>query len=95
MKRLPYIVGEVRGNFKILKLLDKKRLLVECPICKIQKEIHAANLYNVCSCYDIHKPKGRASGNVYENPPEKLESIKEKYKNGITKEILEEWLNAK
>ena len=32
----------------------------------------------------------RYSGRVYENSPEKLQAIKEKYKNGITNEILEE-----
>ena len=35
----------------------------------------------------------RASGKHYENSEEKLEQIKEKYKNGITKNILEEFVN--
>lgn len=34
----------------------------------------------------------RYSGLVYENSAEKLAAIKEKYKNGVTKEILEELL---
>lgn len=35
----------------------------------------------------------RASGKHYENSEEKLEQIKEKYKNGITNNILEEFVN--
>ena len=37
------------------------------------------------------KEHGRFSGLKYENPPEKLEAIKEKYKNGVTMDILEEF----
>lgn len=36
------------------------------------------------------KYKKRYSGKVYENSLEKIKAIKEKYKNGITNEILEE-----
>lgn len=32
----------------------------------------------------------RYSGKKYENTPEKLQSLKEKYKNGVTKEMIEE-----
>ena len=35
----------------------------------------------------------RASGKHYENSEEKLERIKEKYKNGVTMDILEEFVN--
>ena len=34
----------------------------------------------------------RFSGRKYVNPPEKIAAIKEKYKNGVTREILEEIL---
>lgn len=37
----------------------------------------------------------RASGRRYKNPPEKIQAIKEKYKNGVTNEILSEWLGGK
>ena len=36
----------------------------------------------------------RASRKKYENSEERLKEIKEKYKNGITKEILSEWIGA-
>lgn len=36
----------------------------------------------------------RYSGLVYENSAEKIAELKEKYKNGITKEILEELLSG-
>ena len=35
---------------------------------------------------------GRFSGLDYENSPEKLKSIKEKYKNGVTKDIIAEMM---
>ena len=34
----------------------------------------------------------RASRKHYENSEERLKEIKEKYKNGVTQEIIEEWL---
>lgn len=34
----------------------------------------------------------RFSGRKYENSPEKLAAIKEKYKNGVSKSIIEEML---
>lgn len=35
---------------------------------------------------------GRFSGSTYENPPERLAQIAEKYKNGVTPAILEEMM---
>lgn len=37
----------------------------------------------------------RCSGRTYENSPERLAEIKEKYKNGVTADILAEWLGNK
>ncbi len=37
-------------------------------------------------------PNERFSGLKYENSPDKLNAIKEKYKNGVTEEILKEML---
>ena len=34
----------------------------------------------------------RASRKHYENSEERLKEIKEKYRNGVTQEIMEEWL---
>lgn len=34
----------------------------------------------------------RASGLKYSNSPAKLNAIREKYKNGVSMEILEEWI---
>lgn len=36
----------------------------------------------------------RLSRQHYENSEERLKQIKEKYKNGVTKEILSEWIGA-
>lgn len=37
------------------------------------------------------KKGGRFSGRIYTNTPEKLAKIKEKYKNGVTVDILKEF----
>ena len=36
----------------------------------------------------------RASKKHYENSDQRLKEIKEKYKNGVTKEILSEWIGV-
>ena len=36
----------------------------------------------------------RASKKHYENSEQRLKEIKEKYKNGVTKEILTEWIGV-
>lgn len=36
----------------------------------------------------------RASRQHHENSEERLKELKEKYKNGVTKEILSEWIGA-
>lgn len=41
----------------------------------------------------IRKYNLRASGKHYKNSEEKLEQIKEKYKNGITMDILKEFVS--
>ena len=39
------------------------------------------------------KSHKRASGKVYQNDEKKMAEIKAKYKNGVTKEIINEWIN--
>ena len=36
----------------------------------------------------------RHSGRVYQNTPERLSEIREKYRNGVTEDILREWMEA-
>ena len=43
-----------------------------------------------CNYGKSHK---RASGKVYQNDEKKMAEIKAKYKNGVTKEIISEWIN--
>ena len=38
------------------------------------------------------KVYGRFSGKVYENDQSKLDAIREKYRNGISREMIEEWI---
>lgn len=36
---------------------------------------------------------GRFSGLEYENPPEKIDEIREKYRNGVTLQMIEDMVN--
>ena len=47
-------------------------------------------IYMNCKNTKSHK---RASCKIYENDEKKMAEIKEKYKNGVTKEIINEWIN--
>ena len=47
-------------------------------------------IYMNCKNNKSHKS---ASGKIYENDEKKIAGIKEKYKNGVTKEIINEWIN--
>ena len=38
------------------------------------------------------KMKGRYSGRKYENDQSKLDAIREKYRNGVSREMIEEWI---
>lgn len=38
------------------------------------------------------KMKGRYSGRKYENDQAKLNAIREKYRNGVSREMIEEWI---
>lgn len=57
-----------------------------------------AEQYRVLYLYEANKVRRltrnniRQSGKDYVNSKEKLNAIKEKYKNGVTQEIMEEWL---
>lgn len=54
----------------------------------------------LCLPFDAELPRGRPpksgrfSGKIYKNTDEKLMEIKEKYKNGITQEILDEMMKG-
>lgn len=66
-----------------MKIYEKLGLTRDQYIYKIRKEL----LPRLNRRKDI-----RYSGLVYENSAEKIAELKEKYKNGVTKEILEEFL---
>ena len=62
-----------------------------------QKRI-GAKQYRTLYLYEANKVRRltrndiRHSGTHYVNSAEKLDAIKQKYKNGVTQEIMEEWL---
>ena len=49
-------------------------------------------LYEANKVRRLTKSNVRYSGKHYVNSPEKLNAIKQKYKNGVIQEIIEEWL---
>lgn len=56
-----------------------------------QKEYRRILSYTCNRSKRIRDNDLRASGKHYENTPEKLEAIKEKYRNGITDDIMKEF----
>lgn len=56
--------------------------------------------YRALYIYELNKAKRREKYDIrhskthYANSEEKLNAIKQKYKNGVTKEILAEWLGG-
>lgn len=62
---------------------------------QIGSKEYKKNQTNYCSkSARIRDYNLRASKKHYENSEQRLKEIKEKYKNGVTKEILSEWLGA-
>ena len=49
-------------------------------------------LYETNKVRRLTKSNERYSGKHYANSVEKLNAIRQKYKNGVTQEIIEEWL---
>lgn len=60
-----------------LKIGQKEYKRIQSSVCNRSKRILDNDL--------------RASGKHYENTPEKLEAIKEKYRNGVTDDIMKEF----
>ena len=64
-----------------------------------QRQIGSKEYKKVQTCYcnksaRIRDYNLRASKKHYENSEQRLKEIKEKYKNGVTKEILSEWIGV-
>lgn len=38
--------------------------------------------------------RGRASGLIYENPPEKIERLRQEYADDVPPGVIEEWINS-
>ena len=58
------------------------------------KEYRKVQMYYCTKSARLRDYNLRASRKNYENSEERLKEIKEKYKNGVTKEILSEWIGA-
>lgn len=60
---------------------------------KLGKDGYADLFRKTWMCCNYTKKHKRASGKVYENDEKRMAEIKAKYKNGVTKEIINEWIN--
>ena len=58
------------------------------------EQYRALYLYESNKVRRLMRNNIRQSGKDYVNSKEKLNAIKEKYKNGVTQEIMEEWLGG-
>lgn len=58
------------------------------------QEYRALYIYEANKARRLTKNDIRHSKTHYANSEEKLNAIKQKYKNGVTKEILAEWLGG-
>lgn len=56
------------------------------------EQYRALYLYESNKVRRLTRNNIRQSGEDYVNSKEKIKAIKEKYKNGVTQEIMEEWL---
>ena len=64
------------------------------PVSKIQKFCCKECWYQSTLSRKRKGGRGRHSGRVYQNAPERLSEIREKYRNGVTEDILREWMEA-
>ena len=73
------------------------RTIKDEELREYQKELgfeqyRALYLYEANKVRRLMRNNIRHSGKDYVNSKEKLNAIKEKYRNGVTQEIMEEWL---
>lgn len=91
MKEFKYKIGEVINDRKVIKR-NPGRYWVMCTNCgKIA--ICNVSALDKAKCKCKRNYSKRFSGKNYSNSKEKLEQIKNKYKNGIPKEEIKNWLN--
>ena len=64
-----------------------------CPVCGMSFIKNNSRLYCSRKCQRIASrgKSKRFSGRIYLNPPEKILELREKYKNGVTEEIMKEF----
>lgn len=69
-------------------ITNKKYCSKEC-VSQVERERGLEKYYK-----NHPKRYERFSGKWYRNSPEKLQAIKEKYRNGVSKIQIEDWINS-
>lgn len=80
-----YNIGYVIQNWKIINVISQ--------FCEIEC-INCGKVLNKRLCNVIHSPPLCSCLDLGNKQKEKIQALKEKYKNGVTMEILQEWLGG-
>ena len=70
---------------------DATKRMVVCPDCKIIQKRETARKWKRKK-YKCNTYHGRFSNTIYENSPEKIAMLKEKYKNGVSEKMISDWI---
>lgn len=92
MNKRKYKIGDIINGRNIINYVAGC-YIVNCPLCGSTIKANVIDLENhSCRCLFKDKGRNRFSGRQYINSPEKIELIRQKYKNGITDEIMNEFM---
>lgn len=76
-----------------VKSESKRRICIKCSLKMRNAYQRSWQLMNYHAKNQITN-EVRASGKTYENSPEKISFLKEKYKNGVPKGEIEKWIGG-
>lgn len=76
-----------------VKSESKRRICIKCSLKMRGAYQRSWQLMNYHAKNQITN-EVRASGKTYENSPEKILLLKEKYKNGVPKDEIEKWIGG-
>lgn len=98
---MKYKIGEIYNNREIIRITPNYKYVVKCLSCGKESQINATNIpVNYCRCamaFRVYKKirKERPLNKVVKPLNQKLQTIKEKYKNGVTIEHINTMLGIK
>lgn len=86
-----YEIGQIVNGRTIIGY-KAPHYICKCPYCNSESKVACSGIeHQNCRCLNHTK---RFSGKFYINSPERIAELKEKYKNGVTDEILNEFMTS-